>query len=42
MREPYDRLAEIVRSGRTVLPGDGSVEPENPICVEFARKPWRP
>jgi 2-polyprenyl-3-methyl-5-hydroxy-6-metoxy-1,4-benzoquinol methylase len=36
MREPYDRLAEIVRSGRTVLPGDGSVEPENPVWVQFA------
>ena len=36
MREPYDRLAEIVRAGRTVLPGDGSVEPENPIWVQFA------
>lgn len=36
MREPYDHLAEIVRTGRTVLPGDGSVEPENPIWVEFA------
>jgi hypothetical protein len=30
------RLADIVRSGHTVLPGDGSVEPENPIWVEFA------
>lgn len=36
MREPYEHLAEIVRKGRTVLPGDGSVEPENPIWVEFA------
>jgi 2-polyprenyl-3-methyl-5-hydroxy-6-metoxy-1,4-benzoquinol methylase len=36
MREPYDRLAEIVRSGRTVLPGAGTVEPENPIWVQFA------
>ena len=36
MREPYDHLAEIVRTGRTVLPGDGSVEPENPIWVQFA------
>lgn len=36
MREPYDRLAEIVRSGRTVLAGDGSLEPENPIWVQFA------
>ena len=23
MREPYDHLADIVRTGRTVLPGDG-------------------
>jgi ubiquinone/menaquinone biosynthesis C-methylase UbiE len=36
MREPYDRLADIVRMGRTVLPGEGSVEPENPIWVQFA------
>lgn len=36
MREPYDRLAEIVRAGRTILPGDGTVEPENPIWVQFA------
>ena len=37
MREPYEHLADIVRSGRTVLPGEGSVEPENPIWVEFAQ-----
>jgi SAM-dependent methyltransferase len=36
LREPFDHLAEIVRTGRTVLPGDGSVEPENPIWVQFA------
>ncbi len=36
MRGTYDNLAEIVRTGRTVLPGDGSVEPENPIWVQFA------
>jgi SAM-dependent methyltransferase len=36
LREPYDHLAEIVRAGRTVLPGAGSVEPENPIWVQFA------
>jgi hypothetical protein len=36
LREPYDRLTEIVRAGRTVLPGDGNVEPENPIWVQFA------
>jgi len=36
LREPYEHLAEIVRTGRTVIPGDGSVEPENPIWVQFA------
>ena len=36
MHEPYNNLAEIVRTGRTVLPGEGSVEPENPIWVQFA------
>jgi ubiquinone/menaquinone biosynthesis C-methylase UbiE len=36
MLKPYERLAEVVRTGRTVLPGDGSVEPENPVWVEFA------
>jgi SAM-dependent methyltransferase len=36
MRDPYDHLAEIVRAGRTDLPGAGCVEPENPIWVQFA------
>jgi len=36
LREPYERLAEIVRTGRTVMEGDGTVEPENPIWVQFA------
>jgi len=36
LREPYDHLAEIVRAGRTDLPGDGAVERENPIWVQFA------
>ncbi|HSB13291.1 MAG TPA: class I SAM-dependent methyltransferase [Bryobacteraceae bacterium] len=36
MYEPYLRLADIVRNGRTVLPGEGTVEPENPVWVEFA------
>jgi 2-polyprenyl-3-methyl-5-hydroxy-6-metoxy-1,4-benzoquinol methylase len=35
-QEPFNRLSEIVRTGRTVLPGQGSVEPENPAWVEFA------
>ncbi|MGB6743935.1 MAG: class I SAM-dependent methyltransferase [Terracidiphilus sp.] len=36
IREPFDHLAEIVRTGRTVMPGDGTVEPENPVWVQFA------
>jgi SAM-dependent methyltransferase len=36
MRAPFEHLAEIVRSGRTVLPGEGTVEPENPVWVQFA------
>jgi hypothetical protein len=36
MTATYDQLTEIVRSGRTVLPGEGSVEPDNPVWVDFA------
>ena len=36
VQQPFDRLAEVVRNGRSVLPGQGSVEPENPAWVEFA------
>jgi hypothetical protein len=36
MREPFDRLEEVVRTGRTVMEGEGSVEPENPVWVQFA------
>ncbi|MGO9325210.1 MAG: methyltransferase [Terracidiphilus sp.] len=32
------QLVEIVRNGRTYLPGQGTVEPENPLWVEFAEK----
>jgi 2-polyprenyl-3-methyl-5-hydroxy-6-metoxy-1,4-benzoquinol methylase len=37
MMEPSAQLAEIVRTGHTTLAGEGSVEPENPIWVEFAQ-----
>lgn len=37
MRQPYDRLADVVRNGRTTLSGEGSVEPENPVWVLFAQ-----
>ena len=30
-------MADIVRQGRTSLPGEGTVEPNNPLWVEFAR-----
>jgi len=36
MMEPCRHLAEIVRSGRTSLPGQGSVEPDHPVWVDFA------
>jgi SAM-dependent methyltransferase len=36
--EPLAQLAEVVRAGRTSLAGEGTVEPENPIWVEFAEK----
>jgi ubiquinone/menaquinone biosynthesis C-methylase UbiE len=36
MREPYGRLAEVVRTGRTTLAGEGSVSPDNPVWVDFA------
>jgi SAM-dependent methyltransferase len=38
MNLSYAHLADVVRSGRTVLPGAGSVEPENPVWVLFAEK----
>lgn len=37
MQEPFRHLANIVRSGRTSLDGDGTVEAENPVWVEFAQ-----
>lgn len=37
LHHSYENLADVVRNGRTALPGQGSVEPENPIWVEFAQ-----
>ena len=37
MTSPAAHLTDIVRSGHTSLPGQGSVEPENPVWVEFAQ-----
>ena len=36
--DPLARLAEVVRNGRTTLAGAGTVEPENPVWVDFAEK----
>ncbi len=38
LREPLDHLADVVRAGRTSLPGEGTVEPENPVWVQFAEQ----
>jgi SAM-dependent methyltransferase len=38
VNESYAHLTEVVRNGRTHLPGTGTVEPENPLWVEFAEK----
>ena len=35
--QPYEHLAGVVRNGRTSLPGEGTVEDENPVWVEFAQ-----
>lgn len=36
--EPVRHMADVVRAGRTTLDGAGTVEPENPVWVEFAEK----
>ncbi|HEX4284891.1 MAG TPA: class I SAM-dependent methyltransferase [Terracidiphilus sp.] len=36
--EPLKNLADVVRAGRTSLPGEGTVSDENPVWVEFAEK----
>jgi hypothetical protein len=38
LRGPLDNLADVVRTGRTSLPGEGTVEPENPVWVQFAEQ----
>jgi ubiquinone/menaquinone biosynthesis C-methylase UbiE/predicted transcriptional regulator len=37
LMDAYRNLAEVVRTGNNGLGGAGSVEPENPIWVDFAR-----
>jgi hypothetical protein len=37
MGELFNNLTEAVRRGGTLLPGEGTVDPDNPIWVKFAR-----
>ena len=37
LKEAFRDVTGTVRKGGTILEGDGTVEPENPIWVEFAR-----
>src|SRR5262249_57963038 len=37
IRGAFDKLTEAVRRGGTALEGQGSVSPENPVWVQFAR-----
>jgi hypothetical protein len=36
LRAPFLELTTVVRNGRTILSGQGTVEDENPVWVEFA------
>jgi hypothetical protein len=36
LRAAFDDLTEVVRTGHSLLPGQGSVTPDNPIWVDFA------
>jgi SAM-dependent methyltransferase len=38
IHDVYADLAGVIRNGRTHLPGEGTVEPDNPLWVEFAHK----
>ena len=33
----FQDLTQVIRTGRTTLPGDGTVSPENPVWVDFAQ-----
>lgn len=38
IHDTCNNLADVVRKGRTSLPGEGTVEPDNPVWVEFAEQ----
>jgi len=35
---PYLNLREVIRTGRTTLPGEGTVSAENPLWIDFAKQ----
>jgi len=35
---PFLNLTDVVRTGTTTLPGEGTVSPDNPIWVDFAKQ----
>jgi 2-polyprenyl-3-methyl-5-hydroxy-6-metoxy-1,4-benzoquinol methylase len=35
---PFLNLREVVRTGRTTLPGEGTVSTDNPLWIDFARQ----
>ena len=35
---PFLNLREVVRTGRTTLPGDGTVSTDNPLWIDFAKQ----
>lgn len=37
LRQGFDNFAEVVRRGGTIIPDEGTIAPENPIWVKFAR-----
>jgi hypothetical protein len=37
VRSAFDDVAALVRTGTTTLPGDGTVEPDHTVWVDFAR-----
>jgi cyclopropane fatty-acyl-phospholipid synthase-like methyltransferase len=37
IRDAFDELASAVRKGGTALPAEGTMEPEHPVWVDFAR-----
>lgn len=37
VKQGFDNFAEVVRKGGTIIPNDGTIGPDNPVWVKFAR-----